>query len=57
MEQNGQISLSENSWINNRLCLELICDYFEPKTKYYLFSDYQILIFYKYAFSVLTKFI
>ena len=57
MEWNSRISLSENGWTNNKLCMEWMRDCFYSKTKDCLRGDYQMLIVDRYASHVSTKFI
>ena len=39
-----RISLSENSWTDNKLCIEWLKNYFEPATRAELQGKYRLLI-------------
>ncbi len=40
MEQNACISLSENGWTDNKLCIQWMHDCFEPETRNYIRGEY-----------------
>ena len=44
LEPDDRISLSENGWTDNKLCMEWIQECFEPATRSYLRGQYQLLI-------------
>ena len=57
MERNSRISLSENGWIDNKLCMEWIRDCFHPETKDCLRGDYRMFIVDGHASHISTEFI
>lgn len=57
IKRNSCISLSENDWTNNKLCIKWLCDCFYPESKDRFCGDYQILIVDGHASYVSTKFI
>ena len=57
MEWNSRISLSENGWTDNKLCMEWMRDCFHPETKDRLRGDYRMLIVDGHASHVSTEFI
>ncbi len=57
IERNSRISLSENGWTDNKLCMKWMRDCFHPETKDRLRDDHRILIVDGHAFHVSTEFI
>ena len=57
LESGDCISLSENGWTDNKLCMEWIQDCFEPATRSYLRGQYWLLIIDRHASHVSTEFI
>ena len=57
MQPGDRISLSENGWTNNKLCIEWLRDCFEPATRAELQGEYRLLIVDGHASHVSNKFI
>ncbi len=57
MKRGACISLGENGWTDNKLCMEWIRNCFEPKTRSYLYGEYRILIVDGHSSNVSTEFI
>ncbi len=57
MEKNARISLNENGWADNKLCMEWIKDCFQSVTKSHLWGKYQMLIVDGHASQMANKFI
>ena len=57
MQPSNQISLSKNSWTDNKLCIELLKDYFKLATKAKLYKEYRLLILDRHASQITNKFI
>ncbi len=57
MKQDARISLSENSWTDNKLCIECIRNCFEPETRSYFRGEYRILIVDGHSSHVSTEFV
>ncbi len=57
MQPGDRISLSENGWIDNKLCIEWLKDCFEPATKVKLRGEYRLLIVDGHASHISNDFI
>ncbi len=57
LEPGDRISLSENGWTNNKLCIELIKECFEPATRSHLQGQHRLLIVDGHNFHISTEFI
>lgn len=57
LEQDDHISLSKSIQTNNKLYIKKIKIYFKLAIRFNLYSQYHILIIYRYASYILTKFI
>lgn len=57
MKHDARILLSKNYCIDIKLCIELICDCFEPTKKAELCDEYQILIIGGHSSYISTQFI
>ncbi len=57
MQAGDRISLSENGWTDNKLCIEWLKDCFEPATRTELRGEYRLLIVDGHASHVSNEFI
>ena len=57
MQPGDRISLSENGWTDNKLCIEWLKDCFEPATRAELQGEYRLLIVDGHASHVSNEFI